>query len=135
VLKTLIVLSCLIVFSGLVFAKEATIKVFLVSEQGVGKEIGTVTASDSKYGLVMTPQLSDLTPGLHGFHVHAKPDCSPAMMEGKPAPALAAGGITILPIRANMKAPMVTAILVICLPYMWLLMERQPSQCLLHVSR
>jgi Cu-Zn family superoxide dismutase len=64
----------------------------LVTEQGVGKEIGTVKASDSKYGLILTPQLSDLAPGLHGFHVHAKPDCSQAMMEGKPVAALAAGG-------------------------------------------
>ncbi len=91
-LKTIIVLSCIIVLSGLVFAEELTIKVFLVSEQGVGKEIGTVTASDSKYGLILTPQLSDLAAGLHGFHVHAKPDCSQAMMEGKPVAGLAAGG-------------------------------------------
>lgn len=88
-LKTIIVLSCIIVLSGLVFAEELTIKVFLVSEQGVGKEIGTVTASDSKYGLILTPQLSDLAAGLHGFHVHAKPDCSQAMMEGKPVAGLA----------------------------------------------
>jgi Cu-Zn family superoxide dismutase len=91
-LKTIIVLSCIIVLSGLVFAEELTIKVFLVTEQGVGKEIGTVTASDSKYGLILIPQLSDLAAGLHGFHVHAKPDCSQAMMEGKPVAGLAAGG-------------------------------------------
>jgi len=91
-LKTIIILSCIIVLSGLVFAEEMTIKVFLVTEQGVGKEIGTVTASDSKYGLILTPQLSDLATGLHGFHVHAKPDCSHAMMEGKSVAGLAAGG-------------------------------------------
>jgi Cu-Zn family superoxide dismutase len=91
-LKTIIILLCIIVLSGLVFAEEMTIKVFLVTEQGVGKEIGTVTASDSKYGLILTPQLNDLAAGLHGFHVHAKPDCSHAMMEGKPVAGFAAGG-------------------------------------------
>jgi superoxide dismutase, Cu-Zn family len=51
-----------------------------------------INASDSRYGLILAPQLSDLKPGLHGFHVHAKPDCSHAMMEGKSVPGLAAGG-------------------------------------------
>jgi Cu-Zn family superoxide dismutase len=90
--RILIVLSCILVFSGLAFAEDMSIKVFLVNDQGVGKEIGTITASDSKYGLILTPQLSDLPPGIHGFHVHEKPDCSHAMQGGKEVPALAAGG-------------------------------------------
>src|SRR3990172_5688428 len=75
-----------------VFAADVVVTMNLVNEQGVGKEIGTITASDSKFGLVLTPQLSDLAPGLHGFHVHDKPDCSHAMKDGKAVPALAAGG-------------------------------------------
>lgn len=91
-LKTVLILSCILLLSGFVFAEDITIKVNLVNDQGVGKEIGTITASDSKYGLVLIPQMSDLAPGLHGFHVHDKPDCSHAMKEGKAVPALAAGG-------------------------------------------
>ena len=91
-LKALLVLSCILLFAGYVFAEDIVVKVSLVSEQGVGKEIGTITASDSKYGLILTPQLTDLAPGLHGFHVHDKPDCSHAMKDGKAVPALAAGG-------------------------------------------
>lgn len=90
--KTLLVLGCILLLSSFVFAEDVTVKISLVSDQGVGKEIGTVTASDSKYGLILTPQLSDMAPGLHGFHVHDKPDCSHAMKEGKAVPALAAGG-------------------------------------------
>jgi len=90
--KTLLVLACILLLSSFVFAEDVTVKIYMVSEQGVGKEIGTVTASDSKFGLILTPQLSDLAPGLHGFHVHDKPDCSPAMKDGKAVPALAAGG-------------------------------------------
>jgi Cu-Zn family superoxide dismutase len=90
--KTLLVSACILLFSGFVFAEDVVVKVNLVNEQGVGKEIGTITASDSKFGLILTPQLSDLPPGLHGFHVHDKPDCAHAMKEGKPVAALAAGG-------------------------------------------
>ena len=84
--------ACILLLSGFVFAEDVVVKVNLVNEQGVGKEIGTITASDTQYGLILTPQLSDLTPGLHGFHVHEKPDCSCAMKDGKPMAGLAAGG-------------------------------------------
>ena len=90
--KIFLVVSCVLFFVGSVFAEDMVIKVQLVNEQGVGKEIGTVTVSDSKYGLILTPQLSDLASGLHGFHIHEKADCSHAMKEGKAVPALAAGG-------------------------------------------
>jgi len=83
---------CMLSLSGFVFAEDIVIKVNLVDEHGIGKDIGTVAASDSKYGLILTPQLNDLPPGLHGFHVHEKPDCSHAMKDGKAVPALAAGG-------------------------------------------
>jgi Cu-Zn family superoxide dismutase len=90
--KTVFAMVLVLFLTGFVFAEEAVIKVQLVSEQGVGKEIGTITASDSKYGLILTPHLSDLTPGLHGFHVHEKPDCGHATKDGKAVAALAAGG-------------------------------------------
>ena len=91
-LKTILVTLCILSLSGFVFAEDMVIKMQLVNEQGVGKDIGTITASDSKYGLLLTPQLSDLSPGLHGFHVHEKPDCSHAMKEGKAVAGLAAAG-------------------------------------------
>jgi len=71
--KALCVMVFVLFLAGSAFAGDVVIKVQLVNEQGVGKEIGTISATDSKYGLILTPQLSDLTPGLHGFHVHEKP--------------------------------------------------------------
>lgn len=71
--KTLFVSGCILLLSSFAFAGEVTVKISLVSDHGAWKEIGTVTASDTKNGLLLTPQLSGLTPGLHGFHVHAKP--------------------------------------------------------------
>jgi len=78
--------------TGYAAGEEAIIKIQMVNEQGTGKEIGTIAAADSTYGLILTPQLSDLAPGLHGFHVHEKPDCMTAMKDDKAVAALAAGG-------------------------------------------
>jgi len=73
-------------------ADEIVIQMQLVSEKGVGKNIGVVTATDNQYGLVLSPQLGDLPQGIHGFHVHQNPDCSNVVQGGKPVAASAAGG-------------------------------------------
>lgn len=71
---------------------DSTVKMSVVDEQGVGKNIGEVTLSETRYGLVLTPALTGLQPGLHGFHVHENPSCGPGVKDGKPGAALAAGG-------------------------------------------
>jgi superoxide dismutase, Cu-Zn family len=69
-----------------------TIKMNFVDENGIGASAGTVTVTESKYGLVFTPDLTGLPAGLHGFHVHENPSCQPGEKDGKKIPALAAGG-------------------------------------------
>lgn len=71
---------------------EVTVKINIALVDGVGEEVGSVKAEDTQYGLLLTPRLSGLTPGIHGFHVHENPSCAPAMKEGKPVAGLAAGG-------------------------------------------
>lgn len=63
-----------------------------VNADGIVKNIGTITVTESAYGLVFTPDLQGLSPGLHGFHLHQNNNCSPAEKDGKMIPALAAGG-------------------------------------------
>jgi Cu-Zn family superoxide dismutase len=75
-----------------VLAAEVVVPMNLITEQGIGKSIGTVTISEGPDGLVFTPQLTGLAPGLHGFHVHQNADCSAGMKDGKPVAGLAAGG-------------------------------------------
>ncbi len=87
----------LIVLAGAVVAApvsaaQVNVPMALLTEQGVGAEIGTVTLMDSPAGLVATPSLSGLPPGGHGFHVHAQGECGPTLAEGKPVPGGAAGG-------------------------------------------
>ena len=75
-------------------AADIVVSMNLVNENGIGNAVGQVTISESKYGLVFTPALNGLAPGLHGFHVHQNPDCGPKVfdMGGNIMPALAAGG-------------------------------------------
>lgn len=40
-----------------------------------GASLGQVSFEDSKYGLLIKPQLSGLPVGMHGFHIHQHPDC------------------------------------------------------------
>lgn len=63
-----------------------------VDAKGVGSSIGTVSISNSKYGLVFTPSLKGLPAGVHGFHLHENPSCNPMEKDGKMVAALAAGG-------------------------------------------
>lgn len=56
------------------------------------EEIGVISIQMSKYGMVLTPRLSKLSPGSHGFHLHQFPDCSDKEKNGKLVHGLAAGG-------------------------------------------
>ena len=75
-----------------VFAADVVVTMNLINELGIGKSIGTITITEGPKGLVLTPKLTELTPGLHGFHVHQNPDCGAGTKDGKQVPGLAAGG-------------------------------------------
>ena len=79
-------------FAGSAQADEKQIQMNLVTDQGLGEGIGAIVLKDSPFGLLLTPQLNRLPPGIHGFHVHQNPDCGSMMPGVKPMPALAAGG-------------------------------------------
>lgn len=57
---------------------DVIIQMHMTTKEGVGKDVGTVTATQTKYGVLFTPNLHDLhdlTPGIHGFHIHVNPAC------------------------------------------------------------
>lgn len=78
-------------FSLSAFA-NVTVQMHVVDEKGVGKAVGQVVATESTYGLVLTPALAGLPPGIHGFHVHENPSCDATEKDGKMVAALSAGG-------------------------------------------
>ena len=73
-------------------AATATVTVNKIDENGVGAAIGTLTLEDTAGGLNITPKLSNLPPGAHGFHVHVNPSCGPGEQNGQKVAGLAAGG-------------------------------------------
>ncbi len=73
-------------------AAELQVPIHGVTATGVGDALGTVAVSESAHGLIFTPALDGLSPGLHGFHLHQNPDCSAGEKDGATVPALAAGG-------------------------------------------
>ena len=89
-------MNLLLAAASLLLAQSAladtTVPMFSVSELGIGQQVGQVVVSESPYGLVFTPALQGLSPGLHGFHVHENPNCAPGEKDGKMVAALAAGG-------------------------------------------
>ena len=78
-------------FCGTALA-DTTVEMNMVDDKGIGKSVGQVIISETPYGVVFSPALAGLQPGLHGFHLHENPSCEPKEKDGKMVPALAAGG-------------------------------------------
>ncbi len=65
-------------------ATSVTVSMYQVTAQGPGANLGSVVLTNTPYGLMLTPHLHGLAPGIHGFHIHQHPSCGDA--------AMAAGG-------------------------------------------
>ncbi|MBN3113801.1 superoxide dismutase family protein [Pectobacterium brasiliense] len=89
-LKALILTG--VFFSCSTFAASTTVTLNEALPTGTGGSIGEVSIAETPYGLLFTPNLKGLEAGIHGFHVHENASCEPAEQDGKPVPALAAGG-------------------------------------------
>jgi superoxide dismutase, Cu-Zn family len=73
-------------------ATTATATMQLITKEGVGQPVGTVTIREAAQGIVLEPDLKGLPPGPRGFHVHQNPDCGPGQSNGQTAAGFAAGG-------------------------------------------
>lgn len=71
--------------------ETTSVPMTLVDAKGQGTAVGEIVLSESREGLVLTPRLRGLPPGLHGFHVHEHPSCAPAEKDGAMVAAQAAG--------------------------------------------
>ena len=73
-------------------AQSTTVTINRIDANGVGEAIGTLTLEDTAQGLKVTPKLTGLPPGPHGFHVHANASCAPGEQNGQKVAGLGAGG-------------------------------------------
>lgn len=92
-----------------------TVQMNTVDEKGTGKSVGRIVVSETPYGLVFTPSLAGLPPGLHGFHVHENPSCGPRRRTGRWCRHWLLEGITIRPEASATACLGVMDISVICL--------------------
>lgn len=72
--------------------QQKTVVMYAITTDGIGKVIGTIKLKDSEDALEITPDITGLKPGAHGFHVHINPSCDAADKNGKRVAGLAAGG-------------------------------------------
>jgi len=91
-LSVAVIVASLLLIGDSVYAEDMVVQMNLLTDQGAGNVIGTVTIKDTQYGLLLVPALAGLTPGLHGFHVHQNADCAAGMKDNKPMAGMAAGG-------------------------------------------
>jgi len=76
--------------SSLSFASEITMNE--IDAAGKVTPIGSVTLTATPWGILFTPDLKKLPPGLHGFHLHEKPDCGNTTKDDAVTVSGAAGG-------------------------------------------
>jgi Cu-Zn family superoxide dismutase len=81
--------SAMCLATGVAAAQQVTIN--KVSAQGIGEKIGTIDVSQSKKGVVFKVNVTGISAGKHGFHLHEKGDCGVASKDGAPVAGLAAG--------------------------------------------
>ncbi|WP_324032490.1 superoxide dismutase [Cu-Zn] SodC [Shewanella avicenniae] len=89
--RSMMAFACAGLLSTAAMAAETQVEVSLLTAEGT-TPIGTVALADSAYGLVLTPNLKELTPGVHGFHIHQNGSCGPSEKDGKTILGGAAGG-------------------------------------------
>ena len=94
-MRTIIKLASLSVlpFVAASTSKAEGVKVDMhqISAEGVGASMGALDLAESAQGLSISGQLTNLTAGEHGFHIHEKPNCGPGEKDGKVSPGIAAG--------------------------------------------
>lgn len=85
--------SVVLGLGGAASAATKTVTVNAIDANGIGAAIGSITFKDTAQGLLVEPKLTGLPAGVHGFHIHEKPNCGPGPgANNQPAAGMAAGG-------------------------------------------
>ncbi len=74
------------------YATQTTATIYYLTPNGQGDKVGTISFEDTKSGLFIKEELSNLPAGAHGIHVHENGDCGNTTVDGKTILGGAAGG-------------------------------------------
>jgi superoxide dismutase, Cu-Zn family len=72
--------------------QERMVDINKISAAGVGEKMGTIRVTEAKNGTTFKIDVTGITAGKHGFHLHEKGDCAAAAKDGKMEAGEAAGG-------------------------------------------
>ena len=72
-MNKLVAMLAFVSLSAIAADAPLVVKMNVVDADGIGAAAGSITVTESPYGLVFTPALTGLPPGLHGLHVHQNP--------------------------------------------------------------
>lgn len=70
-----IIFGLLLIWTSMSVASTASTTLYFTDKDKHSQALGRVMFTETPYGLLIQPELSGLTPGLHGFHLHQHPDC------------------------------------------------------------
>lgn len=73
---------------------EVNVRIYKLTGESPNKLenlVGIVNFKDTEKGLLITPNLVNIAPGEHGFHIHENPSCAPGTKEGEEALLLGLG--------------------------------------------
>jgi len=90
--KAFLLAALSLVAGAAAHAQSVTVIISKIDANGVGETLGGLTLEDTAQGLKVSPKLTNLPPGPHGFHVHANASCAAAEQNGQRVAGLAAGG-------------------------------------------
>lgn len=62
--------------AALADSTQITVNKIVLGNSTSADRLGIVTATDTPYGLLLTPDLHSLPPGIHGMHIHINPSCA-----------------------------------------------------------
>lgn len=78
-IPTMVTCICLVAGCASLAATDsstASVALKVANADSSGASVGTVRFEDSRFGLLILPNLKNLQPGPHAAHIHANPDCS-----------------------------------------------------------
>lgn len=89
-LKMLLIMGTF--FAATSLANTMIVPLNIVTKKDNGQSVGEIKITETKFGLLFTPKLQGLAPGIHGLHVHEYPSCDDLQKDGKLIAAGKAGG-------------------------------------------